>query len=255
MNATGEMVRVELTVFGDVQTMSYRYRLLGIAEEKQITGKLWNKIDKTVGIEKKQGKPISIIAEGDKIAIQEFIELINVHPLTKSEIESYQTRGELIPPQPLASVERIEGTEKFLPCIGEFKQFKIIMDDQDIEIVNTLRTNTRLIDRFRNDLFYNLQILDKKFSKMLDQEDTRKGVDDEVPIRTKVFDLENGKAYGYHIEVGASPFLLIKARRGYVMCGYLNMSTADRHGDVAGRIVGVRDFNEVLTAKVLEISE
>lgn len=72
---------------------------------------------------------------------------------------------------------------------------------------------------------------------------------------SKLIDLDKGKATGFLIELGAAPLILIKVKKGYVMCGYLNMSAANKLGDIAARVTGVKNFDEVLNADVVELSE
>lgn len=67
--------------------------------------------------------------------------------------------------------------------------------------------------------------------------------------------LKNGVALGIKIEVGRAPLLLIKARKGFVMCGYLNINAADSLGDIAAKVTGVSTFKDVLRAEVVEVSE
>jgi uncharacterized protein YunC (DUF1805 family) len=76
-----------------------------------------------------------------------------------------------------------------------------------------------------------------------------------VPMETKHLHLERGIAVGILVEMPTAPLLIIKAKRGYVMCGYLNMSAANKLGDVAGRVTGVKSFDDVLAAKVVEASD
>jgi len=67
--------------------------------------------------------------------------------------------------------------------------------------------------------------------------------------------LKKETALGIKIQLGKAPLILIKARNGYIMCGYLNMDAANRLGDIAGKISGVNDFKEMLEKEVIEISE
>jgi uncharacterized protein YunC (DUF1805 family) len=71
----------------------------------------------------------------------------------------------------------------------------------------------------------------------------------------KIIFLEKGKATGYSIDLGKAPLLLIQAKKGYVMCGYLNMNTANKLGDIAGRVTGVKTFDEMLNANVVDVTE
>lgn len=67
--------------------------------------------------------------------------------------------------------------------------------------------------------------------------------------------LKNGVALGIKIEVGRAPLLLIKARKGFLMCGYLNINAADSLGDIAAKVTGVATFEDMLRAEVVEVSE
>jgi uncharacterized protein YunC (DUF1805 family) len=71
----------------------------------------------------------------------------------------------------------------------------------------------------------------------------------------KIIQLDKGKAEGFLIELDNAPLILIKAKKGYVMCGYLNMNAANKLGDIAGRVTKVKSFEDVLNAEILEISD
>ena len=71
----------------------------------------------------------------------------------------------------------------------------------------------------------------------------------------KIIELNKGQAEGFRIDLDNAPLILVKARKGYVMCGYLNMNAANKLGDVAGRVTGVKNFEDVLNAEILEISD
>lgn len=65
-----------------------------------------------------------------------------------------------------------------------------------------------------------------------------------------------GKELQYiRIDMWGAPLVMIKGKKGYVMCGYLNMQTANKIGDMAVRVTGVRDLETVMSAKVAECSE
>ncbi len=67
--------------------------------------------------------------------------------------------------------------------------------------------------------------------------------------------LEGGNGLGLKMDMEHAPLLVIRAGCGFVMCGYLNMEVANKLGDVAVRVTGVKSFDEVLSAKVVDISE
>ena len=67
--------------------------------------------------------------------------------------------------------------------------------------------------------------------------------------------LEKGSALGFKMDMEYAPLLVIRAGCGFVMCGYLNMEIANKLGDVAVRVTGVRSFEDVLGAKAVDVSE
>ncbi len=67
--------------------------------------------------------------------------------------------------------------------------------------------------------------------------------------------LENGSALGLKMDMENAPLLVIRAGCGFVMCGYLNMDVANKLGDVAVRVTGVKSFEDVLNAKTVDVSE
>ncbi|MCX9010449.1 MAG: DUF1805 domain-containing protein [Candidatus Methanoperedens sp.] len=67
--------------------------------------------------------------------------------------------------------------------------------------------------------------------------------------------LDNGSAVGLKLDMEHAPLLVIRAKKGFVMCGYLNMETANKLGDAAVRVTGVRSFEDVLNAKAVDVSE
>lgn len=58
----------------------------------------------------------------------------------------------------------------------------------------------------------------------------------------------------YHIAL-KSPLLLIKAPRGVMGCGYLNVETFNRTGEAAVIVRGVNTHDDMLRAKVVAVSE
>jgi len=77
----------------------------------------------------------------------------------------------------------------------------------------------------------------------------------EHKMRSQVIPLQNGEAMGYVLDLGNAPLLIIQVKHGYIMCGYLNMAAANKLGDIAGRVTGVKTFEDVLNAKIVEVSD
>jgi uncharacterized protein YunC (DUF1805 family) len=78
---------------------------------------------------------------------------------------------------------------------------------------------------------------------------------EENRMNKKIIELDKGQVEGFRIDLDNAPLILVKAKRGYVMCGYLNINAANKLGDIAGRVTGVKSFEDVLNAEIVEISD
>jgi len=56
------------------------------------------------------------------------------------------------------------------------------------------------------------------------------------------------------IKLASNNLILLKGKRGYVMCGYLNMVVANKFGDVAVKITGVSTIKQALGSRAVSIS-
>jgi len=74
-------------------------------------------------------------------------------------------------------------------------------------------------------------------------------------MKEELINLEKGIVTGYCIDLANAPLLIIQAKKGFVMCGYLNIQTANKLGDVAGKVTRVKTFQDMLEAKIVELSE
>lgn len=50
------------------------------------------------------------------------------------------------------------------------------------------------------------------------------------------------------------PLLLVKGARGILACGYLNVETFNKTGEAAAIVTGVKDFEDMLAARVVSVS-
>ena len=66
--------------------------------------------------------------------------------------------------------------------------------------------------------------------------------------------LEGSILEGYAIPTANTSILLIKARHGFLGCGYFSLETAEKVGDAAAIVSGVKNFEEMLAAKVKAVS-
>ncbi len=67
-------------------------------------------------------------------------------------------------------------------------------------------------------------------------------------------DLEGNILEGYAIPTENTSILLIKAPHGFLGCGYFSPETAEKVGDAAVIVTGVKNFDNMLAAKVKAVS-
>jgi len=61
-----------------------------------------------------------------------------------------------------------------------------------------------------------------------------------------------GNSIGININIGNANLLLIKADKGFIMCSYLDIETAERLNDAACIVKGVKKFDDMLNAKIIK---
>ncbi|MCK4519912.1 MAG: DUF1805 domain-containing protein [Candidatus Omnitrophica bacterium] len=61
-----------------------------------------------------------------------------------------------------------------------------------------------------------------------------------------------GKKYvrGVCLKLTGKSLIVFSGKKGYIMCGYLNLGAANKFKDVAVKITGVSTINEALAANV-----
>jgi uncharacterized protein YunC (DUF1805 family) len=58
-----------------------------------------------------------------------------------------------------------------------------------------------------------------------------------------------------HIPTEKTNILLVKAAGGFVGCGYFDVAVADRVGDAAAIVTGVKTIDDLLAAPIVRLSE
>ncbi|MEW5996109.1 MAG: DUF1805 domain-containing protein [Candidatus Micrarchaeota archaeon] len=58
------------------------------------------------------------------------------------------------------------------------------------------------------------------------------------------------KYFAFQQTLGNLPMVVVKAKKGYIACSYINRETAEKVGDVAAFVAGVKNVNDLLSAKV-----
>ncbi len=65
----------------------------------------------------------------------------------------------------------------------------------------------------------------------------------------------DGETYtGVKIDTKPAPIVVISGKKGFLMCGYLNMEAVDKTGALAVSISGVNTFDDLLNKDVMKIS-
>jgi uncharacterized protein YunC (DUF1805 family) len=68
-------------------------------------------------------------------------------------------------------------------------------------------------------------------------------------------DIEGKTVSGLEVALPGAPLVLASARRGFVMCGYLNIETADKLGVAAAMVRGVSTVDDLLAASIQAVSK
>jgi uncharacterized protein YunC (DUF1805 family) len=72
------------------------------------------------------------------------------------------------------------------------------------------------------------------------------------------FDLEvaiEGKTYGaIQQRIGNLPLIVVRAKGGYVACSYIDKETAERVGDIAAFVAGVKTVDDFKRAKIRSVT-
>ncbi|MEM4195130.1 MAG: DUF1805 domain-containing protein [Candidatus Anstonellales archaeon] len=65
----------------------------------------------------------------------------------------------------------------------------------------------------------------------------------------------NGKTISYFAEnLGNLPLIVIKAKKGYIACSYISKETAEKVGDVAVFVSGVKSIDDMMNAKIRDVT-
>jgi len=70
-------------------------------------------------------------------------------------------------------------------------------------------------------------------------------------ICTELLRLDNKTCIGLKVDLPVSPpLVLILGEKGFVMCGFLNIESAEKAGAVAAMASGVKTFEDILNAEI-----
>jgi len=71
-----------------------------------------------------------------------------------------------------------------------------------------------------------------------------------MEIETATFGINNVICKGVRIELHNAPMIAVFAPKGFIMCGYLNLLAADRAGEAACVVTGVKSFEDIMKGKI-----
>jgi uncharacterized protein YunC (DUF1805 family) len=69
----------------------------------------------------------------------------------------------------------------------------------------------------------------------------------DIPVGHKV-------AVGYRLDLPGAPLLVARGRKGFVMCGYLDIKTADTLGVAAAVVRGVKTIDDLMAKAITDVS-
>jgi uncharacterized protein YunC (DUF1805 family) len=53
----------------------------------------------------------------------------------------------------------------------------------------------------------------------------------------------------------ALPLLIVKGKKGFLACGYVNVETCNKTGEACAIVTGVKDHSAMLTAEIKAVSQ
>lgn len=74
-------------------------------------------------------------------------------------------------------------------------------------------------------------------------------------IEVKMIPIGEGACLGLKADLGNAPLVLIAGSKGFVMCGYLNMETAEILGDAACLVKGVKRLEDMLDKEIISVTK
>ena len=71
---------------------------------------------------------------------------------------------------------------------------------------------------------------------------------------TETLNFDGKEIFAICLAMQEKNLIVLRAAKGYVMCGYLNMAASDKFNEVAVKIAGVSTIEQALDAKAGEVS-
>jgi uncharacterized protein YunC (DUF1805 family) len=74
-------------------------------------------------------------------------------------------------------------------------------------------------------------------------------------MNTREINIDGKIVTGFEIPLQNATFVVVRAKNGFVMCGYMNLETAEKLGDAACVVRGVKTVDDLLNAKVVAVTK
>ena len=71
-----------------------------------------------------------------------------------------------------------------------------------------------------------------------------------VEVEEIVLEVNDKRYKGKRLVLGNMPLIIVHGEKGYIASSYINHETAEKLGDIAGFVTNVKDFDDLLRAKV-----
>ncbi|MBD3271579.1 MAG: DUF1805 domain-containing protein [Elusimicrobia bacterium] len=73
-------------------------------------------------------------------------------------------------------------------------------------------------------------------------------------MRQKQISINNQTMTGLEIDLPAAPLVLVRAPKGFVMCGYLDRAVSEKFGQAAAIVKGIKSVEELLDGRVIDVT-
>ena len=74
-------------------------------------------------------------------------------------------------------------------------------------------------------------------------------------MRTRDLVIGKKKAVGFEIQLPGAPLLIARGEKGFIMCGYLDVTVADKFQQAAAVVRGVKTLDDLLEKPVTDVSQ
>jgi len=74
-------------------------------------------------------------------------------------------------------------------------------------------------------------------------------------LESEIIEVDSKTLLGIKIALHDAPVLMLVGKKGFVGCGYFNVSVADKVSHSLAVVSGVKSFSDMLSAKVQSVSQ